>query len=70
MNDIVIFESEGRPVEVQLDAGTETVWLTQVQMAELFDTSTDNVSLHLKNIYKDNGAGRKYNYRGFLGSSS
>nr|WP_246316269.1 virulence protein RhuM/Fic/DOC family protein [Tepidicella baoligensis] len=31
----------------------ETVWLTQAQMAELFDTSTDNISLHLKNIYAD-----------------
>jgi hypothetical protein len=52
MNDIVIFEGNGQPVEVRLDV--ETVWLTQGQIAELFDTSTDNVSLHLKNIYKDN----------------
>ena len=52
MNDIVIFEGDGQPVEVRLDV--ETVWLTQGQMAELFDTSTDNISLHLKNIYKDN----------------
>ena len=52
MHDIVIFEGDGQPVEVRLDV--ETVWLTQGQMAELFDTSTDNVSLHLKNIYKDN----------------
>jgi len=53
MSDIVIFESEGRSVEVHLDAGTGTVWLTQAQMAGLFGSSTDNVSLYLKNIYKD-----------------
>lgn len=51
MNTIVIFESGDQPVQVRLEG--ETVWLTQAQMAELFDTSTDNISLHLKNIYAD-----------------
>ena len=31
----------------------ETVWLSQRQIAELFDTSTDNIGLHLKRIYAD-----------------
>ena len=47
--EIVIYETESSKVEVRLDR--ETVWLTQRQMAELFDTSSDNISLHLKNIY-------------------
>jgi prophage maintenance system killer protein len=55
MNDdhgeIVIYETEYSNVEVRLDR--ETVWLTQRQMAELFGTSSDNISLHLKNIYSD-----------------
>lgn len=51
MGDIVIFESGDQPVQVRLES--ETVWLSQAQMAELFGTSTDNISLHLKNIYKD-----------------
>ena len=38
----------------------ETFWLTQSGMAELFDCSADNISLHLKNIYADGE---------FLGSS-
>ncbi|WP_018946805.1 MULTISPECIES: Fic family protein [unclassified Thioalkalivibrio] len=50
---IVIYENANHTVEVRLDTGRDTVWLTQRQMAELFDTSTDNVGLHLKNIYKD-----------------
>jgi len=50
MNEIVIFENEQKSVQVQLKA--ESIWLTQAQMAEVFDTSTDNVGLHLKNIYK------------------
>lgn len=52
MNNVVIFESGDQPVQVWLEG--ETVWLTQAQMAELFDTSTDNISLHLKNVYTDN----------------
>lgn len=48
---IVIFDSASGQVEVRLEG--ETVWLSQSQMAELFGTSTDNVSLHLKNIYAD-----------------
>jgi prophage maintenance system killer protein/prophage antirepressor-like protein len=51
MNNIVIFETGDQPVQVRLEG--ETVWLTQAQMADLFATSTDNVSLHLKNIYLD-----------------
>jgi prophage maintenance system killer protein len=50
---IVIYEDADNAVEVRLDTDRDTVWLTQRQMAELFDTSSDNVSLHLKNIYGD-----------------
>lgn len=50
--DITIYEGPGGTIEVRVDR--ETVWLTQRQMAELFDSSTDNIGLHLKNIYTDN----------------
>lgn len=52
MNDIVIFESDSGEIQVQLEK--ETVWLTQKQLSLLLDTSTDNISLHLKNIYSEN----------------
>lgn len=51
--NLVIFQDAGQLVEVRLDAERDTVWLTQRQMADLFETSTDNISLHLKNIYSD-----------------
>ena len=51
MADIMIFASGEQPVEVRLEG--ETVWLSQGQMAALFATSTDNISLHLKNIFSD-----------------
>jgi len=53
-NEMLIFETEKRQIEVQLDSQHETLWLSQKQIAELLDTSTDNISLHLKNIYGDN----------------
>lgn len=51
MNEIIIYAQEGRDVEVHLHG--ETVWLAQRQMADLLETSTDNISLHIANIYKD-----------------
>ena len=32
----------------------ETVWLSQTQMAELFDSSKQNISLHINNVFKEN----------------
>jgi hypothetical protein len=50
---LVIFEEAGEPVDVRLDAERDTVWLSQRQIADLFETSTDNISLHLKNIFAE-----------------
>ena len=50
-NQLVIFDFANGQVQVRLEG--ETVWLSQAQMAELFGTSSDNISLHLKNIYKE-----------------
>ena len=50
---IQIFTSADGQAELQVALVHETVWLSQAQMAQLFDTSTDNISLHLKNIYQD-----------------
>lgn len=50
---IVIYESREKAVEVRLDTDKETIWLTQAQMAELFDVKPQNVTMHLKNIYAE-----------------
>ena len=49
-NHIISTDNEVK-LEVRLEE--ETVWLTQVQMTELFQTSKQNVSLHTKNIFKE-----------------
>ncbi len=49
--EIIVYEAADGTVRVDVRLERETVWLTQRQMAAAFDTSADNVSLHLKNIY-------------------
>ena len=46
------YQSGGDGIEVRVQDGT--IWLTQKQMGLLFDTSSDNIGLHLKNIFNDN----------------
>ena len=49
----LIYKAESEDISVNTVIKNETIWLTQKSMAELFQCSTDNISLHLKNIYKD-----------------
>jgi hypothetical protein len=51
--ELILYRSEDGGSRVQLRAVDGTVWLTQAQMAELFATTKQNVSLHLKNIFAD-----------------
>lgn len=52
-NELMVYQTDSGALEVRLDAQNDTVWLTQRQLADLFETSTDNISLHLKNIFDD-----------------
>ncbi len=52
-NQITFYQSSDGAVNIEVLYAKENIWLTQKKMAELFDCSTDNISLHLKNIYKD-----------------
>lgn len=52
-DNITIFETEDGKTRVEVRFEHENVWLTQKLMAELYECSTDNISLHLKNIFAD-----------------
>lgn len=52
-NNIVIYQTENGKNKIDVQLQNETIWLSQKDMAELFECSTDNISLHLKNIYKE-----------------
>jgi hypothetical protein len=53
MNDLILYTTEDGRSQIKLRAKDETVWLTQLEMAELFDATKQNISLHLKNIFED-----------------
>ena len=48
--ELILYPTEDGRTEIQLRAEEGTVWLTQGQMAELFDTTKQNVSLHMRNV--------------------
>ena len=50
--EFLIFQIEGKEDGVQVVYRDETVWCTQKAMAQLFDCSSDNIGLHLKNIFR------------------
>jgi hypothetical protein len=51
--EFLIFTAEGATNTVEAFYQDETIWLSQKMMAALFDCSTDNISLHLKNIFRE-----------------
>lgn len=51
--EFLLYRSADEEVSVNALVKDETIWLTQKAMAELFGCSTDNISLHLKNIFAD-----------------
>ena len=52
-NQIVIYQSEDGQTQVDVRLENETVWLTQAQMVELFQTTKQNVSLHVGNVFRE-----------------
>lgn len=51
--DIVIYKTQDGKIKVDVKVSNETVWLTQAQLIDLFETSKANVSEHISNIFKD-----------------
>lgn len=51
-SEIILYQSDNS-VQLEVRMEDETVWLTQAQMAVLFDTTTQNITMHIRNIYKE-----------------
>jgi len=49
----ILYTTEDGKSQIQLRAEDETVWLTQLEIAELFQTTKNNVSIHTKHIFED-----------------
>jgi len=52
-NEIVIYQSENLSSQMEVRIEDETVWLSQLQMAELFQTTRNNITLHVGNIFRE-----------------
>ena len=53
MTQLILYTSDDGLAQVQLRAEQGTIWLSQLEMAELFSATKQNISLHLKNIFED-----------------
>ena len=52
-NQVIIYNTEDGQTKVDLKISDETAWLSQSELAELFQTTKNNISLHIKNIFAD-----------------
>lgn len=52
-NEIILYKSDSLSSHIAVRIEDETIWLTQLQMADLFQTTRNNVTLHIGNIFKE-----------------
>lgn len=52
MSELQIYQNDDGSLQLSVQLQDETLWLSQSQMAQLFGTSTDNIGLHIRNIFK------------------
>lgn len=65
-NGIIIYQDEDGVTKVNVRFSNEDVWLTQNQLAEIYDTTQENISMHIKNIYADKELDENRTYKKFL----
>lgn len=65
-NQIIIYQTEDGQTQVDVRMENDTVWLTQTQMVELFQTTKQNVSLHVGNVFKDGELEQKSTVKEYL----
>lgn len=53
MDDLQIYQSDDGALRLDITVKEDNIWLNQQQMSALFETSADNIGLHLKNIFND-----------------
>lgn len=53
MSEMLIYQSQEGVTKIEVRLENENVWLSQQQMAELFQTTKQNISLHTKNIFSE-----------------
>lgn len=64
--NIIIYKDENGTVKANALFANETIWLTQKGMSELFDITPQNITIHIKNIYKDKELSQDSTCKDFL----
>lgn len=52
-NEIILYQADAQSNHIEVRIEDETVWLTQLQMVDLFKATKQNISLHINNIFKE-----------------
>ena len=52
-DEIIIYQADQASTRIEVIIEDETVWLTQAQMVQLFNSTKQNISLHIQNIFKE-----------------
>ena len=65
-NQVELYTSEDGNITLQVSFEQETVWLSQAQMATLFDVKPQNITMHLQNIYQEQELDEKATCKDFL----
>ncbi len=52
--EILIYDNKSGGIEIHVRFEKETLWLSQKQMAEMFERDSDTIGLHIKNIFSEN----------------
>lgn len=52
-NNFIMYTTDDGKVDIEVRLEDENVWLTQNSMAELFDTTRNNITMHIKNIFEE-----------------
>ncbi len=65
-SELILYQTEDGKSRLEVRFEEETVWLTQLQMAELFQTSVPNINMHLSNIFAEGELNPEATIKDFL----
>ena len=65
-NQIILYQDDNDITRVSVRFADEDLWLTQNQLAEIYCTTQENISMHIRNIYADNEMDANRTYKDFL----
>ena len=65
-NKIILYQDDNEITRISVRFADEDLWLTQKQLAEIYDTTQENISLHVSNIYADGELDEDRTYKRFL----